>query len=90
MKTTWKFPLGIEDRQTVKMPKGAYVLPSAQTQFDRLTVWAIVDDKAPMEDREFRIAGTGHPLDDLNPADWKFLGTVQMMDGGLIWHVFVK
>ena len=89
MRTTWKFPLGIEDQQTVMMPKDAYVLPSAQTQFARITVWAVVDAKAPLEARQFRIAGTGPPLDDIDPS-WKFLGTVQMLDGELIFHVFVK
>ncbi len=90
MKTTWKFPLEVVDLQLIKMPKGADVLPSAQMQFDRITVWAVVDDTAPMEMREFRILGTGHPMTGMNPTDWRFLGTVQMQDGALVFHVFVK
>lgn len=89
MRTTWKFPLSVADRQTIMMPKDAYVLPSAQIQFDMITVWAVVDDKAPLEARQFRIAGTGHPLDDID-LNWRFLGTVQMLTGELIFHVFVK
>ena len=28
MKTTWKFPLALQAQQTIKMPKGADILPS--------------------------------------------------------------
>ena len=89
MKTTWKFPLVMDDRQVIRMPKGAHVL-SAQMQFERLCAWAVVDNTVTEQvDVEFRVAGTGHPLDDMDES-WYFLSTVQMLDGGLVFHVFMR
>lgn len=90
MKTIWKFALETTDVQTIRMPKNADIFKTAQVQFDRICVWAAVDPEATMEDREFHIMGTGHPMGDLSPANSTLLGTVQLADGALVFHVFVK
>jgi hypothetical protein len=88
MMTTWKFPLDTTDVQTVSMPKGAKVL-SVQMQFDRITAWALVDNaELVSQPVRFHVIGTGYPLPDYTDA-WQFIGTVQMLDGSLIFHVFV-
>lgn len=88
MRTIWKYPLEIADRQVVRMPSGAQVL-SAQVQHGQLCLWAIVDDDRDVADTQVHIAGTGHPLDAINPS-WRHVGTVQMLEGRLVFHVFVQ
>lgn len=94
MRTIWKYPLGITDRQVVRMPRDAEIL-SVQVQGRHLCLWAMVDGDSPLEDRSIRIFGTGNPIDDWvgNPIDeyddigrFVFVGTAQM--GPFVWHVF--
>lgn len=82
----WKFTLPVTDHPVVSMPKGAKVL-SAGMQGGDLQIWALVDPEASKELRKFRVAGTGLPLED-EIASQRFIGTVQMMGGALIWHIF--
>ena len=90
----WKFELNIGggasgvDRQSVhsvRMPTGAEVL-SVQTQRETPCIWALVNPDAPPENRRFEVYGTGQPINLSRPL--KPLGTVQMMGGYLIFHVF--
>ena len=86
--TIFKFPFEIVDKLVLTMPKGAKVL-SVQMQSNQPCLWAIVDKGAPMETREFRLAGTGHDLpDDAILNTMKFIGTFQMYGGSLIFHLF--
>jgi hypothetical protein len=85
MKTIFKYPLSVTDTQVLKMPKNADVF-SAQFQSDQLCVWGLVDTEAELEDREFRIFGTGHPFEV--SGMFRFVDTVQQ--GSLVWHIFVK
>lgn len=82
----YKYPLDIQDEVVVMMPKGARVL-SVQVQNGRPCLWAAVDpSEQTLEERWFRIAGTGHPIQD-DVVDG-FIGTIQMYDGRLVFHVF--
>jgi hypothetical protein len=81
----WKFPFQVADIVTISMPIGADIL-SVQVQRDMPAIWAKVDPQAPVEGRQFRCFGTGQPLPDM--ASWSFLGTVQLFDGELVFHVF--
>lgn len=86
MKRVYKYPLDIQDEVTVMMPKGARVL-SVQVQNGRPCLWAAVDpNEMTLEERFFRIAGTGHTIQD-DVVDG-FIGTIQMYDGRLVFHVF--
>lgn len=86
MKRVYKYHLDIQDEVSVMMPKGARVL-SVQVQDGRPCLWAAVDPiQIELEKRTFRIAGTGHPIaDDVIDG---FVGTIQMLDGRLVFHVF--
>lgn len=89
MKTVWKYTLPWpppSDLVGFRMPKGARPL-TIQTQAGRPCVWALVDDERPLEPRWFRIAGTGHPIED-EIAEDGYIGTFQVIGGGLIFHVF--
>ena len=87
MMTTYKFPLRIEDEQTVMMPAESRVI-CVQSQYNTLTVWAIVDTTKELVPVTFRVVGTGHPMPDI--AQLHYVGTVQMDSGMLVWHVFTK
>ncbi len=87
MKKIWKYTLHVSDHPVLRMQKGAKVL-SVDVQHGDIQVWALVDPEAPRELRRFRMARTGHPLED-EIASMRFIGTVQMMGGQLIWHIFV-
>lgn len=48
-------------------------------------MWALVDPEAPCEVRTFRILGTGYI--ELG-APGQHLGSFQLNDGALVFHVF--
>lgn len=84
--TVWKFPLHMTDLQDVPLPEGAQLL-SAQMQGVTLCLWALVNPKSPARARTIEIIGTGNPCDDV-PR--KYISTVQMAGGLLVWHVFER
>ncbi len=86
MKKIWKYMLILSDHPFISMPKGAIVL-SVDVQDGHIQIWALVDPEAPKEPRGFRMAGTGHPVEDAI-ASMRFIGTVQM--GEFVWHIFEK
>ena len=91
MKTVYKYKLPLDDYVKVIMPKDAEII-SVGEQEQELVIWAVVDSTAiEHRNKEFRIAGTGHPLSRnlSNRPDEKllFIGTVQHSNG-LVWHVF--
>lgn len=87
-KAIWKYPLSILDEQCTPVPMGAKFL-SIIAQNERPTVYFIVD---PWEKSQnpvvFYVMGTGRPF----PGDYlshaTFLGTVPLLDGRLIYHVW--
>lgn len=92
-----RYPLPIVDEQVVSMPEGATILSVARREGQRNVVvgvgshepvemWALVDPDAPSRDRRIRIAGTGHPLPEADSL--VHLGTVQIAQGQLVFHVF--
>ena len=85
MKTIFKYQLSITDTQFIKMPKGADPFTS-YFQGDQLCVWAYVDTEEELEDREFRMFGTGQPIELLGL--FRFLNTVHHETG--VWHIFAE
>lgn len=84
----WKYALEIVDEQTINVPVGTEFL-SAQPQFGVLCVWARVNPKETKSvNAKITIVGTGHEL-DFNDG-MKFLGTIQLVDGNFVGHVFVE
>lgn len=84
MTTIWRFPFEITDSFTISMPGHAQVL-DVQLQRGQPTLWALVDQGAELRERRFAIHGTGRPIEG-----WpgKFVGTFQMLEGALVWHLF--
>lgn len=87
--TIWKFPLVVDDMQEILMPDRAEVL-AVQVQNDRPCIWALVDEKLhPTARRVFVTIGTGHPI-PYPMATLKYVGTYQIAEGALVFHVFEK
>lgn len=72
---------------TYKLPKGAQIL-CVQVQHGRPYMWALVDPAAPMVARGIVVYGTGFDVPRRNAAVEHYIGTVQLNDGGLVWHIF--
>lgn len=81
----WKFPIFTDLSFTLPMPRGARIL-SAQTQRGEPQMWALVDPDAGPEEREFRLVATGERIQDADRLT--YIGTVQMNDGLLVFHLF--
>lgn len=87
-RTIWKFPLQVQARQTVCMPKGAKILSYAYNRASGLCLWAEVDPQqlqlAEAVNRNIFIIGTGHEV----PIGAVFLGTAFLDDGTLVLHCY--
>ena len=85
MKTIWKYPLEPFER-TLNVPANAQLL-TVQTQKNIPCLWFLVelDQAEPTETRRFTTYGTGHTIPDGNRL---YVGTTQMHDDALVFHVF--
>lgn len=82
--TVWKFELKLTDEQTIVVTEDARIL-SAQMQFDKLCVWVRLNPQTPQQQRRIFVHGTGH---DVSHYAGRHLGTVQIGNGTLVFHVF--
>jgi hypothetical protein len=87
VRTIWKFPAPIDNEVVIHMPKGAKVL-CVQMQHGDPCLWAEVDSEAEVEPMRFFWRGTGHSVEF--PFLVGYVGTVQMMDGTLVFHLYKK
>jgi hypothetical protein len=84
----FKYKIPVTDEVSLSLPKGATLL-SVKEQDDRIVLYAEVNpDEAEMVQYDFRIVGTGHRY-EFYRRFYKFLDTVEMYDGKLMFHVFV-
>jgi len=84
MKTIWKFEM--PPSWEISMPAGAEFL-SIGEQHNKVCLWMLVDPEATDEIRRFAVFGTGHPVPDI---PLRFLGSVQLFDGDLVFHAFER
>jgi hypothetical protein len=84
MKKVYKYPVRIENRQNIAMPVEAEVLAVA-AQRGEIQIWALVEPDKTSECRSFGVFGTAHVLP---VAPMKYIGTVQLENGDLVFHVF--
>ncbi len=85
MQTIWKFQFNTTDEVNIKMPLGAEIL-TVQMQNGYPCLWAVVNPKNSLVDRNFSIHGTGHPLPMRGVGN--YIGTYQQAEGALVWHLF--
>jgi len=86
MNTIWKYSLQLTDRQAIVMPIGSKIL-SAQDQHGTLTLWVLVNTDSPTIRRFVAVHGTGHEIADNEFENGRYIGSVQMHGGSLVWHV---
>lgn len=85
MKTIYKY-LVEPGHSDITLPLGAEVL-SARAIGDQVFVWAKVDtDEQRETTRTLAVYGTGHPMANLKTL--RFIDTVIMYEGVLVFHVF--
>lgn len=85
-KRIWKYQLHTTDTQNLTMPVGAEIL-TVQTQ-NGPCLWVLVDPDAEMEKRTIETFGTGHAIPDTPVGERKYIGTYQLHNGALVFHVF--
>ena len=83
-KKVWKYPLLLQDYQVVEMPFGAKIL-SFQLQNSVPTIWCLVEPTQEKVIRRFRMVGTGHKIEE---GGLQYIGTIQITDINLIYHLF--
>jgi hypothetical protein len=92
MKRIYKFALSQQEHRRYLFSAGVKML-SVKAQYGDIVLYALVDevDNAGTfvgEHYDFYIKGTGHMADNI--LDCNFLGTVKLMDGREMWHVFYR
>jgi hypothetical protein len=86
MKTIFKYPVKLDARQVIRVPRFSKPL-SIQQQGMGVQLWALVDTEQPLQDYILHCYGTGHPVAEL-PVGHQFIGTVQLQGGALVVHFF--
>ena len=73
----------------IEMPEGAEVL-SAKIQHGVLCVWAKVNtENKQMTTRKIFVIGTGYDIESvIDKDDVKFIDTIFLSDGFLVYHIF--
>ena len=95
-KSIWKFPMEVNDKVTISMPKGAEILTIQTQQIGKFTpdetpcIWALVDTENGKEERYFEIFGTGHPIPNDMGVERKYINTFQLKGGALVFHLFER
>ena len=87
MKTIFKYDLQIVDEQVIAMPERASIL-TAQVQSGNAKLWAFVDTEKPKRTRKIRVIGTGHPIEEDDMTKLRYISTIQLMLGRLVYHVY--
>lgn len=89
MKRIFKYALRTTDIQIVHMPKDAEVL-TVQVQNGIPCIWAIVGESDPLVRMEVETFGTGRTMPESPLRNRKYIGTYQLDDGRIVFHVFVR
>lgn len=83
--TIWKYELKVQDQNRIDLPIGAEIL-CVQLQHNKPCLWVEVNnEESEKEVHIIETFGTGHLLDS---SPRMYLGTYQMHDGALVFHVY--
>ncbi len=84
----YRYPLKVVDEQMVALTENAEPLSVEETD-NTITLFALCDPARPVRHKKLWLlpTGSGH-LD--NGADRKYLGTIKLHDGLLVYHAFVE
>lgn len=86
----YKYKLEPQIRQGLWLNEGATIL-SVTEQKGEMVMYALVDPKKGELPYDVLILATGEEVPSwINFGAYKFVGTVKMDNGNLMWHVFVR
>ena len=84
-KTIYKYPLVIDDEQTIDLPFEAKVIHVGYDPAGTLCVWAEVNPNNPPQPHVFYVRGTGHPF---TGQEGQHIGSVVDSLNFLVWHIY--
>lgn len=88
MRVIYKYPIPIQDVVKNDIPVGGEILKFAM-QKGQAFIWVLIDpDQKETETRHFLVIGTGHKITDTEHCDGKYIDTVFINDGSLVFHLF--
>jgi len=98
----YKYPVELTDEFSVTLPRVSHIL-TVQVQDGKPFMWIKHTlNTTKIVQRRFRLAGTGHPIDEpkspngqmtgslSGPAHWWYIGSFQLEGGRLVFHLFVE
>ena len=86
MQVVYKYLANTGDTTLLMLPQGAKIL-TVQKQGTQICFWVLqYAGQAPTQTRRILKVGTGHTFDDTK--QYEYIGTVQELEGALIWHYF--
>ena len=89
METIYKYSLEAKESTILELPICSHVI-SATHQNGIIVIYAVVDtDQTETAPFDFRTYGTGHKI-NVHLPEYRFLNTVNMHNGALVFHVFYK
>ena len=74
-------------RNWIQLPRGAEVL-CCRERCERITLWALVDPAAELEERVFDVVPTGHQFTRSEGEALTYLGTCLFLNGEFVLHAF--
>ncbi len=87
MKTIYKYPLVVADKQTIEISDD-FQMCCIQTQHENPCLWIGVNTEAQKTKVIIRMFGTGHEIP--SDIDLEYIGTFQLNYGELVFHVFYE
>lgn len=86
MKSVYKYIVSMAGYQELTLPINSRVL-SVTEQNEKIVLYALVDTTTrETETVQIIVHGTGHPANDVD--NYTFLGTVALMNGMFMLHIF--
>lgn len=82
----FKYELQVIDQQDIDLPVDAQIL-SVEEQHGLVMLWAVVKPSARMQRRTVYCIGTGRMF---HGEEVDHIGTVQIYNGQLVFHFFIK
>lgn len=86
MKTIWKYEIAGTGSQII-IPKIHRFL-TVQGQNNNICLWAEVETESPNEQVYIEVFGTDQEIPENMGTMREYLGTAQIYDGKLVWHVY--
>lgn len=89
MRTVWKYKLQATHIQELRLPEKAEIL-YVREQNEFVCLWAVVETHRELEARVIEVVPTGVEMETDMGVDRKYLGSVHLQNGALVFHVFER